>query len=90
MKRYLFNIAILTIFALFFASCSHEKEAKQAVEKFITAWKNHDEREMIEAFPEVEKLPSYFKADEVNIIESTAVEDGKYNVDVHMKFTNGF
>ncbi len=90
MKKNLFNIAAIMLLTSAFCSCSHEKEARAAVEKFITAWKSADEVDMKEAYPDVEKLPSYYKADEASITEISLGENDTYEATVHMKFTNGF
>lgn len=90
MKKILFNIAAIAILSSAFCSCSHEKEARAAVEKFITAWKSADEVDMKDAYPDVEKLPSYYKADEASITEISSGENDTYEAKVHMKFTNGF
>lgn len=90
MKKILFNSAVVILLSSAACSCSHEKDARAAVDKFITAWKNVDEVDMKEAYPQVERLPSYFKADEASITEINSGEDDTYEAVVHMKFTNGF
>lgn len=90
MKRVCFNIAVIMLLSSAVCSCSHEKEARAAVDKFITAWKSADEVDMKEAYPDVEKLPSYYKADEATITDIKSGENDTYEAVVHMKFTNGF
>lgn len=80
----------LFLLIMVLASCSHEKEAKLAVENFITAWKNSDRNDMKSAYPNVENLSSYYKTDNATIRGIKAGENNQYEVIVHNKYTNGF
>lgn len=86
MNRFVWLILLLMLLS----SCSHQKEAKLSVEKFITAWKNSDSNEMESAYPNIKNLLSYYKTDNATISGIKAGENNQYEVIVHNKYTNGF
>lgn len=80
----------LFMLSLLFVSCGHKKEATEVTRAFFTAIKNNKENKMVELYPSVINLSSYYKSDTIVIKEVADLGNQKYKVSLTNKFTNGF
>ena len=80
----------LILTALVFSSCGYKKEAIEVTQNFFSAIKNEKEEKMAEFYPEVGKLPNYYKSDSIVFKEAMDLGDNKYSVSVTNMFTNGY
>lgn len=71
-------------------SCGHQKEAKEITRAFFKADKVNQESRMVELYPNITNLTSYYKSDTIVIKEVTDLGDDKFKVSLTNKFTNGF
>jgi len=88
------TIQVFTIFLLvgFLFSCSDKRKelAEKTTNDFFCAIKNDDKLKIIDLYPELEKVGSYYKSDECFIKEIKVLENKNISVTVDNSYTNAF
>lgn len=87
MKKGIYSIAF-AIMVVILTSCGGSS-ARNVTKQFFDAVKAEKEDIMSELYPEVSKLSSYKKSDNITIKSTNAIDDG-YEVVVENHFTTGF
>jgi len=87
-----FQLVIVTILVVCIIGCSNKRKelAKKTTIEFFTAIKNDDKLKIIDLYPELKDINSYYKSDECFIKEIKVLFDKKISVTVDNSFTNTF
>lgn len=89
MKRIIILVCIIASFICSACNPINKEAVTTTTNQLFDAIKLDSESRMVEVYPDVKKLPSYYKSDKIAIKEIQSIGDKKAKVEVESEYTTG-